>query len=129
MSKYNNSEETWIAIIVLVGFFIAILLVFRKMIKYPFCSLENYSGKYGRGISNYYFIIHLIASLGISLVCFFFLNNNRSLETFFDNTILRLGTILLLWMFWALGIGWLIELYLENTDKEYKQWKTEQQNK
>jgi hypothetical protein len=125
-----RDEKTRIAVIILVLAFLATLFVFRKLIRYPFCSLENYSGRFvGRGKSSYYFIAHLILSLGLGLVCFYLLTINENLNDFFDNTILRLGTIFLIWMFWSLGLGLLIELYLENTDNEYKRWKIKQKNK
>ena len=124
-----RDDKTTIASLILLLAFLSILFIFRKLVRYPFCSLEEYSGTIGRAKSVYFLLFHLVSSLGLGLVCFFFLTNNERLNYLFDNTIFRLGTITLIWMVWALGIGWLIELYLEYTDKKYKLWKIKQQNK
>ena len=123
---FDFTDKSKIGFLFLSLIFLGILLVFRRLIKYPFCDLESYSGKYGRGISNYYFIIHMIVSLGLTIACLFLFSDNRAVNDFFQNTVFRFGAIFLIWMLWALGIGYLIELYLEKTDVEYKQWKKEQ---
>ena len=129
MIEIMRDEKTQIAILILVTVFILILIPFRKIICYPFCSLETYTGKAGKGKSNYFFLFHLIISLAITLACYVFINENRNIEFLFENTFLRLGTILIMWLVWGFIVGWLIEIYLESSDQEYKKWKKTRYNK
>jgi uncharacterized membrane protein YciS (DUF1049 family) len=68
-------------------------------------------------------MLHLVISLLITVACFSFLNQHSSIELLFANTLLRLGTIVVIWAISGLAIGWLIEVFLEASDEEYKVWK------
>jgi hypothetical protein len=120
-----GEEEAKYALLGLIAVFFIALLAFRKRIAYPFCTLQKYTGKISRGKSHYYLITHLLLSLGLAIVCYVLMNRLNTVAILFEDTAIRLLTILLLWIFWILIIGWFIEMYLLSTDKEYKDWKVE----
>ena len=117
-------DKLKIAFIGLVILFFAILYAFRKTISYPFFTLEKYTGKINRGRSTGLFTIHLFVSFGLCLGCYALLDKVRSINILFNDTFIRLSIIFLLWLVWIIVTGWLIELYLEATDEDYKNWKS-----
>ena len=120
-----REDNARIALIALLVVFSIILSAFRKKITYPFCTLEKYTGKVNSGKSTYFLLVHILVSFGLCLTCYAILNDTNTLGRLFEDTITRLTGILLIWLVWILIIGWLIELYLVATDKEYKSWKLE----
>ena len=118
-----RDEKTRIAIATICLSFFIIVLLFRRIICYPFCSLETFSGKIGKGKSSYFIFFHLLASLFATIVCFVLTNESKFAEHLFQDPIYRIGYVFVLWMFWGLFIGWLIEKYLESTDEDFKTWK------
>lgn len=113
----------------LVALFSALLFLFRRRIAYPFCPLEKYTGKIGKGKSQNLLIVHILLSSGSCLFTYSLLDSLALFEAAFDNTVIRISTLLILWLFWISVLGWLIELYLEATDKKYKGWKAERLRK
>ena len=91
-----KENEVRIALIGLTVVFIAILAAFRKNVTYPFCTLEKYTGKVNRGKSSYLLMFHFFISLGLGIACYVSLNKVRTFSTLFEDTFIRLITILLL---------------------------------
>lgn len=118
-----RDKEAQLAILIIGSIFLLILVPFRKIIAYPFCPLEKYVGKVGKGKATYYLVVHLIISLALALLLFNLVTTNDSIEALFENTVLRLGSIIILLIIFGVIFGWFIEIYLESTDEEYKTWK------
>lgn len=116
-------DPAQIAILILFTIFLLILLLFKRIISYPFCSLEKYRGKIGKGKSSYFLLFHLIISLALTLLIFNLTIISPRIEAALENTLLRLGGIFLVLFICGIIVGWLIEKYLEATDQEYKSWK------
>ena len=123
-----SQENARVALFGMVIVFFAILFLFRKRLTYPFCTLEKYKGKIYKGKSHFFSIVHLFLSLGLGIVSYVFLSNFAILTTLFEDTVIRLSCIFLLWLFWIFVVGWLIELYLLSTDKEYQTWRSKHLN-
>ena len=119
-----REDNIRIALLALLVIFFVILSAFRKKITYPFCTLEKYTGKVNSGKSSYFLMVHLLVSFGLCLACYTILNDTNAVGKLFEDTIIRLTGILLIWLVWILIIGWLIEFYLVATDTEYKSWKS-----
>lgn len=119
-----SQDNARVALFSLVIVFFAILFLFRKRLTYPFCTLEKYTGKINKGKYHYFSIVHLFISLGLGIVSYFFLSNFAILTTLIEDTVIRLSCIFLLWLFWIFVVGWMIELYLLSTDKEYQAWRS-----
>jgi hypothetical protein len=119
-----REDNVRVALFGLVIVFFAILFLFRKKLTYPFCTLEKYTGKINKGKSHCFSIVHLFLSFGLGIISYVILNNFAILTTLFVDTAIRLSSIVLLRLFWIFVVGWLIELYLQLTDKEYHTWKS-----
>ena len=119
-----SEDKVRIALFGLVIVFFAMLFLFRKRLTYPFCTLEKYTGKINKGKSHYFTIVHLFLSFGLAIVSYVLLKNIAILTTLFEDTVIRLSSVFLLWLFWIFVVGWLIERYLVSTDKEYQAWRS-----
>jgi len=97
--------------------------IFRHKISYIVCPLEKYTGKIYKGKAHYFMTAHLILSVGLCILCFNFLYDNKFVSTLFNDSLIRISSFFLLWFVWLFFVGLLIEEYLIKTDEEYKIWK------
>ena len=116
-------REVKYALAALLILFFAIAILFRRIISYLFCPLENYRGKIYNGKSTYLFLSHFFISLGLSVGIYALLSINDRASALFEDVRWRLLTILGFWIMFFYIVGLAIEMYLLKTDGEYRNWK------
>ena len=116
-------REVKYALAALLILFFAIAILFRRIISYLFCPLENYRGNIYNGKSTYLFLSHFFISLGLSVGIYALLSINDRASAIFEDVRWRLLTILGFWIMFFYIVGLAIEMYLLKTDGEYRNWK------
>ena len=101
-------REVKYALAALLILFFAIAILFRRIISYLFCPLENYRGKIYNGKSTYLFLSHFFISLGLSVGIFALLSINDRASAIFEDVRWRLLTILGFWImfFYIVGVSY-----------------------
>jgi hypothetical protein len=97
--------------------------LFRKKISYIWCPLQKYTGKINNGKAYYIMMPHLMGSFAICILFFSFLSDIKTINTLFENSVIRTSSFLLLWFICLFFTGLLIEKFLKKTDREYFEWK------
>ncbi len=105
------------------------LFLFGKRVMYFECPLERYKGKNNSGKIGDVAVFHILLSMGLTLGLFALAYKNSMIEAWFEYTWIRIGSILLLWLFSFLVFGLFIEWYLNATDPEYRHWKSSERAK
>jgi len=116
-------REIKFAVATLVIIFVFFGVLFRKSISYFLCPLPRYTGKIGKGKSHNLGVFHFFISFGLSIGSYAILNKNERISAMFEDTGIRLLTILGIWIIFFYIVGLAVELYLLRTDEEYRNWK------
>lgn len=82
-----KDQEIQIAVLILIAIFLLILLPFKRIISYPFCSLEKFTGKIGKGNQVSFLLFHLIVSVALALFIFNLIIIRLRIETAFEKTV------------------------------------------